>query len=229
MNEDPRATSIEQPSAGLASRGASSTGRLLITKSTRGILGRVRNASTLVMVIVCWVGLSLSNPYFFTALNVSNIFSHSANIALIAMGLTIVLVAGEIDLSVGSVEALGAALPALLIVNGHLPVALAICATVGAGILAGSVSGLIRVLFRVPSFVTTLGMLSVASGIALVITNGNPVYGLPSSFTGRSQVVSATTCENPGDRNQEDVGGDPFDEGAEAAGAPAEGEGAASR
>jgi ribose/xylose/arabinose/galactoside ABC-type transport system permease subunit len=183
MNEDPRATSIEQPSAGLASRGASSTGRLLITKSTRGILGRVRNASTLVMVIVCWVGLSLSNPYFFTALNVSNIFSHSANIALIAMGLTIVLVAGEIDLSVGSVEALGAAVSALLIVNGHLPVALAICATVGAGILAGSVSGLIRVLFRVPSFVTTLGMLSVASGIALVITNGNPVYGLPSSFT----------------------------------------------
>jgi hypothetical protein len=48
-------------------------------------------------------------------------------------------------------------------------------------------------------------------------------------FRGRSQVVSATTCENPGDRNQEDVGGDPFDEGAEAAGAPAEGEGAASR
>ena len=82
------------------------------------------------MVILCWVGLSLSNPYFFTALNVSNIFSHSANIALIAMGLTVVLVAGEIDLSVGSVEALGAAVSALLIVNVHFPVALAICATI---------------------------------------------------------------------------------------------------
>lgn len=143
---------------------------------------KLRNTSTAGMLLVCWVVLALSNPHFLTRTNITNVFTQSANLAIVAMVLTIVIVAGEIDLSVGSVEALGSAVVSVLMVNLGLPVFAAIPLAIVAGLAAGAFNGGIRVVFGVPSFVTTLAMLSIASGFALVVTNGLPIYGLPNSF-----------------------------------------------
>jgi len=154
-----------------------------LASSTAAVMSRLRNASTLVMVVVAWIAMSIASPHFLTADNIENVLQRSATLALLAMGLTIVLIAAEIDLSVGALEALGASVVAVLMVNEGVPVPLAIVLTIALGVLVGSITGLITVSFGVPSFITSLAMLSIASGAALVVTNGRPVYGLPDSFT----------------------------------------------
>lgn len=147
------------------------------------IFQRVRSASTLLMVVAAWVAMSFASPFFLTSNNIENVFLRSAPLALLAMGLTVVLIAAEIDLSVGSVEALGAAVVSVLMVRHGLPIPVAIVLTVALGAVVGAISGLLRAIFNVPSFITTLGMLSIASGFALVVTNGRPIYNLPSGFS----------------------------------------------
>jgi ribose/xylose/arabinose/galactoside ABC-type transport system permease subunit len=147
------------------------------------IVQRLRNASYLVLVVVAWVAMSIASPYFLTTENISNVFERSATLALLAMGLTIVLLAAEIDLSVGSIEALSASVSAVLIVNAGVPVPVAIVLTIVLGAIVGSITGLVTVTFGVPSFISSLAMLSIAGGAAVVVTNGRPIYGFPSSFT----------------------------------------------
>jgi ribose/xylose/arabinose/galactoside ABC-type transport system permease subunit len=146
------------------------------------IVQRLRNASTLVMVVVAWIAMSFASPYFLTTENISNVFERSATLALLAMGLTVVLIAAEIDLSVGSIEALGASVVAVLMVNTGVPVPIAIVMTILLGAVVGSITGLVTVTFGVPSFISSLAMLSIASGFALVVTDGRPISGLPSDF-----------------------------------------------
>jgi len=129
------------------------------------------------------VYFATQNERFASLGNLRAVLIAAAPFALIALGQTIVILTGGIDLSVGSVIALGAMVAAWL--SLRLPaeqIWLAAAIAVAAGILAGLINGLIVAYLDVPPFVATLGMLTAASGFAYVIGGGAPINGLPENF-----------------------------------------------
>ena len=133
------------------------------------------------LFVLCLV-LKFLSPYFFTVQNVLNLFIAGSTLSLIGAGLTVVLIAGEIDLSFGAMEAFIGSLAALIIINGGLPWPLGILCALAAGVAAGTISGLVTVLARLPSFITTLAMMGIVQGVAYLLTNGEPVAGFSNAY-----------------------------------------------
>jgi ribose transport system permease protein len=128
-------------------------------------------------------------PNFLRTENLLNIANQIAIIALIAIGMTLVIIAGGIDLSVGSLIALSAVIATLLVRElagaenaTPLGMVLSSLAAIGTCALVGLLTGAIVTLFTVPPFIVTLGMMLVASGLAYLISAGQSIYQLPESF-----------------------------------------------
>ena len=136
------------------------------------------------LLLVLW---QLS-PYFLTVSNLLNIGSQVSMIAVVAIGMTMVILMAEIDLSVGSVAALAGAITAGLIhslPNGWpfgLSLTISITAGMAVGFLAGLVNGLFTVWGGIPSFIVTLGALSIGRGLVLLYTGGRPIFGFGDAF-----------------------------------------------
>jgi ribose/xylose/arabinose/galactoside ABC-type transport system permease subunit len=113
---------------------------------------------------------SLASPVFFDGNNLLNIGRQIALLAVAAFAMTFIILSGEIDLSVGAVAALIGILLAMAL-RSEYPIPVALLIALGAGISAGAINGFITAYLRVPSFIVTLGMFSVARGIAFAITN----------------------------------------------------------
>src|SRR5262249_1392197 len=127
-----------------------------------------------VAVVVLGAIFTWLNPNFAHLSNLGNILSQSSILGIMATGMTFAIVAGEIDLSVGSMFALGGMVFALLLQDGmNLYVAALLAVVVGIGL--GVTNGLLSVAFSVPTIIITLGTLNVYAGIALWINNGLPV------------------------------------------------------
>lgn len=125
--------------------------------------------------------LSLLSDRFLTPGNLINILRQSTINGIIAVGMTFVILTAGIDLSVGALLALSTVVTADLLQNG-VAVPLAVLAGLGIGAGAGLASGLVITWARVPPFVATLGMMTIARGLALSYTQGRPITGLPDSF-----------------------------------------------
>lgn len=141
----------------------------------------IRHIMVVVMLLIV-AFFAYRSARFATLDNLTNILIAAAPFALIALGQTLVILTGGIDLSVGSVMAASAMAAAWTAKNAGDSPMLPLVAAVVTGLLAGSINGLIVSKFEVPPFITTLGMLTLASGIAYVIGNGAPINGLPASF-----------------------------------------------
>ena len=141
----------------------------------------LRDAGTLIGLLIIVVTFSFLSPVFFTVPNLLNILQQSSINALIALGMTLVIISGGIDLSVGPTAALSAVLGATLMVSG-VPVPLAIMATLCVGAVSGIFSGTLIAYAGLQPFIVTLGGLSLFRAIALIYTGGNPVFGIPMSF-----------------------------------------------
>jgi ribose transport system permease protein len=126
--------------------------------------------------------LAFASPYFLTSQNILNILLQASVLAILAGGQTYALIAAEIDLSVGSVVALVGSVAAILMISIGLPWPLALVAALAVGVVTGGVAGIFRTRFGIPTFVTTLALMGITRGIALVITNGESIYGLPRGF-----------------------------------------------
>jgi ribose transport system permease protein len=131
----------------------------------------------LVLAGVLW-GLT---PYFLTVSNLLNIAEQTAIVAIIAVGMTFVIITSGIDLSVGSVLAFAGVVMASTLQAG-VPLPLAVLAGLGTGFACGMVNGLLITGGRLPPFIATLGMMSVARGAALMFTEGRPVSGFSDDF-----------------------------------------------
>lgn len=131
-------------------------------------------------LLLCVV-LSLLSDRFLTLSNVVNVLRQATINGIISVGIAYVILTAGIDLSVGSVLALCTVVAADLLQKG-VPVPLAVMAGLGLGAGLGLVNGLIITKARVPPFVTTLGMMTVARGLALTYTQGRPITGLPEGF-----------------------------------------------
>ena len=142
----------------------------------------LRAGSIFLALFVIGLVLSFASPYFFTANNLLNILLQAATISIIAAGFTIVLIGGEIDLSIGSAIGLTASVVSIMIIREGMPVAAGIALALCVGLVLGVFNGYVTVFFRIPSFVVTLATLGIAHGASLLLTAGRPVAGFPDSY-----------------------------------------------
>ncbi|MEJ0034156.1 MAG: ribose ABC transporter permease [Bacteroidota bacterium] len=143
------------------------------------------------LIILCVI-ISLLSDKFLTATNAWNVMRQISVNVCISVGMTLVIIAGGIDLSVGSVLALCGAVAAGLLKNGieipsaNLYVGFTVLGTIVSALLIGSIlgvfNGLVITRFKVPSFVATLAMLTIARGLTMLWTGGFPVSGLGETF-----------------------------------------------
>jgi ribose transport system permease protein len=145
------------------------------------IASQARRLGTLAGLIALCVLLWILTPHFLTTSNLLNVLEQTAINAVIAVGMTFVIISGGIDLSVGSLVALAGVVLATLLHEGT-PVVVAIAAAIAAGAFFGSLNGLAITWGRLPPFIATLGMMSVARGCALLFTDGRPVSGFEAGF-----------------------------------------------
>ncbi|HOP00596.1 MAG TPA: ABC transporter permease [Flexilinea sp.] len=124
---------------------------------------------------------SIMSHNFFTRNNLTNIVLQSSINGAIALGMTLVIITGGIDLSVGSIMALSSMVAAKIMV-AEFPLAIAIAASLVLGIIAGVINGMLISLLHLQPFLVTLGTMSVFRGITLIISDGLPVRGLNSNF-----------------------------------------------
>lgn len=131
---------------------------------------------------------SFSSDYFFSVRNGLNILDQVTVLGILALGMTAVIVIGGIDLSVGSVLAFSMMMLGWLYQDVGLSLGLAIPLAIGTGVLAGLVSGLLISYARLPAFIATLTMMSVARGLANILTEGRQIVGYPEWFTALATV-----------------------------------------
>lgn len=138
-------------------------------------IARSGAAGPIALLIIIAVYMAFASPVFLTATNWDSIASQSVFLVIIAIGMTVVLVSGGIDLSVGSTMAVSAAVAGKLILGGQ-PMAVAFAAALALGIGIGVLNGLLITKLGIPDFVATLAMLGVLRGLLLVWTQANPIY-----------------------------------------------------
>jgi len=132
-------------------------------------------------VVIC-VLLSLLTPNFFTIQNALNVLRQISINGILAIGVTFVIIAGGIDLSLGSVVALTGVVAAIFARSADSLIIVPLLMGVLMGVAVGTVNGLIITKGRVAPFIVTLGMMTIARGLALVISNGRPISNLSKSF-----------------------------------------------
>jgi len=147
----------------------------------------LRAAILEVILVALGAVLAVASPAFLTVDNLLNVLRNVSMQGLIALGMTMVIIAGEIDLSVGSMVAFAGCLTAynaggLSGMGTGISIAIAIVTTVAAGALLGSFSGLMRTKYQVPTFITTLALMTGLTGAAELITNGFPLTPFPSWY-----------------------------------------------
>ncbi|WP_037255902.1 ABC transporter permease [Rhodovibrio salinarum] len=140
-----------------------------------------RLESLIVLALLLIVMGSLS-PLFFSFTNLVNIVLATSTIGILALGVTFVIGSAGIDLSVGSVMALAGVVGALVVNDLGLPWYFAVVGSLAAGAACGFVNGVVTHYGQVPAFVVTLGMMGVARGVALLLTDGQSIYGLPEAL-----------------------------------------------
>ena len=141
----------------------------------------LRDAGTLIGMLVIIVIFSSLTPYFLTERNVINVLKQSSINACIAVGMTLVIISGGIDLSVGSTAALAAVIGASLLKVG-LAAPLAMLAMLAVGAASGCANGAMICGFGLQPFIVTLATLSLFRALALIFTGGDPILGLPDGY-----------------------------------------------
>lgn len=141
----------------------------------------------IIFLIILIVGFGIGSPAFLTSRNLINLTSQMSINALLAAGLTYVIILGGIDISVGSVAAFAGIVSAYVGLQiPNMGIVLSLVVLIVSGLVIGGLSGLINGImitkFRVVPMITTLAMLSIARGLSYVVTSGKPVYGLSNGF-----------------------------------------------
>jgi ribose transport system permease protein len=134
-------------------------------------------AGLLALCVVLWA----ATPHFLTVSNLLNVLEQTSINAIVAVGMTYVIISGGIDLSVGSVLAV-AGIALALALEGGLQAPAAIGIALATGTVCGLANGVLITLGRLPPFIATLGMMSVARGAALMLAEGRPISGFSEGF-----------------------------------------------
>ena len=148
-----------------------------------------------VILIIIFVFFAICTDSFLSPKNLFNIGRQVSMIGICAVGMTMVLLTGGIDISVGSIIALVGVVCAKLTVEGNIPFYLSAVLAILVGTLCGLIVGFMVMKFDVPPLIATLAMQTIARGLAFILTGGIPVYGLPDSarFVGQGYIAGVPT------------------------------------
>lgn len=127
-------------------------------------------------LIVLIIAFSLASENFFTFSNIKGILLATSVNGILAIGVTFVIITGGIDLSIGTVMTFSSVMAAVVITNEGLPVGLGVLVGIGTGALCGLINGVVIARMKVPPFIATLGMMYIAKGLALIISELRPIY-----------------------------------------------------
>ena len=166
---------MEQSAAGAGSPGKGFKESLLE-------LLKIRETAMVLLILITGIIMSIASPYFLSLANFIAIARGFAMEGLVVVGMTMLLISGNFDLSVGSVMALAGIAAAWLMVGLDLPPALGLIGGVLVGGLAGLINGIVVTRIKVNPLIATLGMMAIARSCALGFTSGRPVIGVPMSF-----------------------------------------------
>jgi ribose transport system permease protein len=133
-------------------------------------------------LIVLFVFLSAASPNFLTGTNLSSVVRQTAVINMMSLGMTMIIISGGIDLSVGAILAMGGLLGAMAMEKG-MPIPVGVLIGILAGVFWGAVNGTLITRLRVAPFIVTLGTLGIVRGLTLIISNGLPVHRIPPAFS----------------------------------------------
>ena len=143
-----------------------------------------------VTLVVLFVGLAIASPHFLTNTNLSSVVRQTAVINIMSLGMTVIIIAGGIDLSVGAILAMGGVLGTMAMEQGaSIPAGVAIGIATGFG--WGTFNGILTTRLKIAPFIVTLGTLGIIRGLTLIVTNGLPVHKIPQrfSFLGEGNVL----------------------------------------
>jgi ribose transport system permease protein len=167
---------------GAQTRGSAAEARAVAARGLRAFFAR-RDAAAIVITIVLWlIGFTLRPDFWASLDNTFTLLLAFTEIGLLATGLTFVIANGDIDLSVGSVLAFAGAAAAFLMKQEAASPLLAVALAMIGGTLCGMLNGWLTVRFRLPAFVTTLGMFYIARGLAAWLVAGRQLAEFPASF-----------------------------------------------
>src|SRR5438445_4027069 len=146
-------------------------------------------------LIVLFVALSIASPHFLTETNLSSVVRQTAVINIMALGMTMIIITGGIDLSVGSILGMGGLIGTLAMEKGaSIPAGVAIGLLTG--LLCGLTNGVLTTRLRIAPFIVTRGTLGIFRGVTLIISNGLPVHRIPASFSflGEGNLLGRRSC-----------------------------------
>ena len=132
---------------------------------------KVKEFGIFLALVGLFLVFSLSSSAFLTIENLMNVIRQVSILGIITIGMTMVIVSGEIDLSVGSVYGMSAMISGVLMTSG-VPIWISVIIGLLAGVGAGALNGFLVTYFKVPALIVTLGMLNMARGVAFIITGG---------------------------------------------------------
>jgi ribose transport system permease protein len=133
-------------------------------------------------LVLLFIGLAIGSPYFLTQTNLASVVRQTAVINIMALGMTLIIIAGGIDLSVGSILALGGLLGTMSMEKGA-PILVGVFVGIAAGAFCGLVNGTLTTRLKINPFIVTLGTLGIVRGVTLIISNGLPVHQIPAAFS----------------------------------------------
>jgi ribose transport system permease protein len=168
-----------------------------INRQTHGALGQLMTKQTFwvfIAAVIAFLYLSWASDAFFTANNLFNVARNCAFVGIIALGMTAVIITGGIDLSVGSVLAL-AGMVCGMMMSWDYPIWIALPAAVGAALACGLVSGVLIAYVGMPAFVVTLGMMSIARSLAMVLSGNQMVYQFGVDHTKLVAIGGGSTAD----------------------------------
>jgi ribose transport system permease protein len=135
-----------------------------------------------VTLIVLFVFLAVASPFFLTPTNLSSVVRQTAVINIMALGMTLIIISGGIDLSVGAILAMSGLLGCMAMERGQ-PILVGILIGILTGSAWGLANGFLTTTLKINPFIVTLGTLGIVRGLTLMISNGLPVHQLPKEFS----------------------------------------------
>src|SRR5712671_2809268 len=133
-------------------------------------------------LFVLFVALCIASPHFLTNTNLSSVARQTAVINIMALGMTMIIITGGIDLSVGAILAMGGLLGTMAMEKG-LSIPAGVLIGILTGLACGFANGIMITSLRIEPFIVTLGTLGIFRGTALIISNGLPVHRIPQQFS----------------------------------------------
>jgi len=155
-----------------------------------------REFMILYIIVLGVIGLTYAKPEFLSKPSVAAVMLSLTATSIIAIGMTILLVSGTFDLSVGSTFALAGTVTAIWL-KGGMPAPMAIGLGLGVGVLIGLINGLIITEIGINAFITTLGMMGLVRGLMMVVSGGRNISELPATFNALGQGELIPGVQNP--------------------------------